>query len=119
AEANAAELDRGRLDPVGKAERALAAARAGGWKPQLAAAIATHAAIIDEAGRGDEARAAYEEAAQMALAVRADDVAARALADLAWSLGDLRRDREAELALGLARAVAERARDATVKRRVL
>ncbi len=119
AEARAADLDRGQLDPIGKTERALTAARAGGWKPQLALALATHASVLDDAGRGAEARPMYQEAARVALAGRSDATAARTLADLAWSLSDEARPAEAALVLDLARAIADRGTSDRVMRRVL
>ncbi|MBK9035379.1 MAG: serine/threonine protein kinase [Myxococcales bacterium] len=117
--ARAAELDRGRLDPVAKATQALAAARASAWPPVLARALATHANILEEAGRSPAALAEFREAATVALAAGVDADAATSLADLAWALAVRARGAEAELALALARPLAERGGEPLVRRRVL
>ena len=119
ADARVAELDRAQADPIGKAALALTAARAGGWRPQLARALATHGTVLDDAGRREEARATYQEAARVALAGHSDGTAARALADLAWNLDGDARPAEARLALDLAQSLADRGTSAYVQRRVL
>ena len=104
---------------VARAERALAAARATGWAPVLARALDAHANLIELAGEGEPAREAYREAAQLALASGHDDVAAIALADLAWNLTIAARYDEAVVALEVARGLVARGVGMAARRRVL
>jgi serine/threonine protein kinase/tetratricopeptide (TPR) repeat protein len=117
ATARAAELDRGHLDPVGKGQRAVEAARASGWAPVVARALTTHGNIAAEAGDDTAGLAAFREAATLALGAGADGAAAYALADLASGLALEDRPGEAALALDLARALAAGTGDRYVVRR--
>lgn len=116
--ARAAELDRGQLDPRGKGERALAAARASGWTPVEARATTTWGNILAEDGEHPAALAAFRDASRLALTAGLDGAAAYALADLADTLALSERPGEAALALELAQALAARAGERYVARRV-
>ena len=106
--AQTAALDDGAVDAIGKAERAVAAARAGGWRPQIAEALAIQAELLGEAGRAAESAARYEEAIHLANASRADTIATRAMADLAWTQAVAGKAAEADRTLALARSMWER-----------
>ncbi len=108
ATAEAAAMDRATLDPLGKTERAVEAARAAGWRPRIAKALALRGAVLFELGRFDEAWADQDQAAQVALAARSDHIAVIALADAAWTLAELGRHAEADQALTTARSMWER-----------
>ncbi|MBL8619735.1 MAG: serine/threonine protein kinase [Myxococcales bacterium] len=90
------------------ATQALAAARSGGWKPQIAEALASQANVMFDSGRAAEAVPLYAEATELALAGGSDRVALRNLLDAAWSLGALAKSDEAARMLALGRALWER-----------
>jgi tetratricopeptide (TPR) repeat protein len=108
AEAQAAALDRGELDPLGKTERAVASARAGGWRPQIAAALVLRGEVLYELERHADSLAAFEEASRLAVSASSDHDAIFAFVDTAKVLADLGRLPEAEQALAVARALWER-----------
>ncbi|MEZ4400550.1 MAG: serine/threonine-protein kinase [Kofleriaceae bacterium] len=108
ADAAAAATDAGQPDRVAKADHALAAARAAGWKPVIARTLLVQSEVLRGARRLREARAALEEACAIAVAAGTPSEAAVAYADLARMLADAHDD-GAELALLTARAFGERA----------
>jgi tetratricopeptide (TPR) repeat protein len=108
AEAQAAAIDRGKLDPLGKTTRAVELARASGWAPTIAAALALRGQVLYELDQREEALAVLEEAARTALAARSDHDAAYAYVDGAKVLADLGRLPEAQRMLVVARSLWER-----------
>jgi tetratricopeptide (TPR) repeat protein len=108
AEAQAAALDRGQLDPLGKTERAVELARASGWPPTIAAALALRGQVLYELDKREDALAALEEAARIALAAKSDHDAAYAYVDGAKILADLGRAAEAQRMIDIARSLWER-----------
>jgi tetratricopeptide (TPR) repeat protein len=108
AEAQAAALDRGQLDPLGKAARAVELARASGWPATIAAALALQGQVLEELDRRDEALAVLEEAARVALAAGSDHDAAFAYVESAKVLADLGRGPEAQRTIDVARSLWER-----------
>ena len=108
AEAQAAALDRGQLDPLGKTARAVELARASGWSSTIAAALAVRGQVLYELDRRDEALAVLEEASRIALAAGSDHDAAYAYVDSAKVLADLGRLPEAQRTIDVARSLWER-----------
>ncbi len=88
--------------------RALAAARAGGWRPQIAEALGAQGSMLYDSDRIALAIPAFHEAAEQALAGGSDRIAVRMLCELAWSHAGHAAHDEASRALGLARALWER-----------
>jgi tetratricopeptide (TPR) repeat protein len=108
AQAQAATVEDMKPGDDALAVQALTAARAGGWKPQIAEALATQANVAFDSGQPDASLPLYSEAAALALAGGSDRVALRNLLDAAWSLATLVRHEEAARALALGRALWER-----------
>lgn len=103
--------ERAHPDHTAETGAALADARAAGWAPLTADAVWTHGTAQFDAGQAAEALATYREAAAAALVGGDDELAARAMADVAWSLAALHRAEEAREWVELARAMAHRAGD--------
>ncbi len=108
ANVHAAELDPNRIDRMQSADAALASARAVGWKPLLSRALVTHAQQLALASKTKEAIAELREAAGLALAADAFDVAVNAYADLATFLAERAQLDGAEMALMTARSLDDR-----------
>ena len=108
AQAEAAALDRGISDPLGRTERAVASARALGWRPLLAEALVGRGNVLLELGRPAEASKVLEEAAQLAIASRADDTAVKAYLRGATAMSAQERTAEADQLMTTARALWER-----------
>ena len=108
AQAQAATVEDMKPGDDALAVRALTAARAGGWKPQIAEALATQANVLFDSGQAEASLPLYAEASELALAGGSDRVALRNLLDAAWSLGTMAHHAEAGRALALGRALWER-----------
>ncbi len=108
AEASAAALDRAVSDPLAKTERAVAAARATGWRPIIARALEERGNVLIEQSRNAEAVQVLEESARLAVAGRADETAFYAYTRAASALSEEGRAAEAKQATATAQSLWER-----------
>jgi tetratricopeptide (TPR) repeat protein len=103
--------------PMADADALVTDARSLGWRPLVAEAEYVRALVIEDSGAAT-VRPALEAAAIEALASSNDEIAAYAMADLAWDLAVADRDRAATWA-ALAEAIRERlARDPALGARI-
>jgi eukaryotic-like serine/threonine-protein kinase len=85
-------------------EKALAAARAAGWAPEIADATRINARLVELTRSAAAARPGFHEAARLALESGADETAAWSMADLAWNLANADKGGEAATWIELSRA---------------
>jgi eukaryotic-like serine/threonine-protein kinase len=104
AKARASELDLTVTDEH-LADRALAAARASGWLPEIADATRVRAVIRDHLESPAAARPGLQEAAILGLESGADDAAAWSMADLAWNLAGSAEPDQAALWIAMAKGM--------------
>ena len=110
---------RGRPVEVREADALLARARGVGWPPVIAEAQYTRAGALDMRGRHDDAQAAYRAAANAGIAAGHHEIAAYALADLAWALATAGRSTEAARETALAESLRSPSTDAYFGARLL